>query len=277
MTIPMITDNIQAPPIARGDYPLLDRGSEAFVERITVGTDAIDLRFAVDCKEVYIYNEGASDLTITGLDMDGDPLAGAVVDLSDTAVVDNGDASMNVTTLINHGFTVGDNVYISGRSGDAVLGTFAVLPTSATDQLVLLANWTVNLTTTPGVDSGGGLVTLETAGNHHIAIGGFVTIDGRSDAAYAGTYTTQAGTATDQLVITAVYVDESAGVAAGGTVVGVYDEAAGVAVAGDAAGIHSTVLVASSGITLPIVRPARSKFLRVVSAGSSTLDIVAFR
>ncbi len=264
-------------PVDDNSWKMVDRGTEAFVERFTVGTDAIDLRFGIDCKEVYIYNEGPNVLTITGLDADGDPIVGAIVDLDTAAVVDNGDGTMNVTTLINHNFTVGDDVYISGRTGNAVLGTFEVLATSATDQLVLTANWAVDLTTTPGVDNGDGTVTLETDGNHHIAIGGFVTIAGRSDAAYAGTYTTAAGTATDQLVITVAYVDESGGVAVGGTVTGVYDESAGVTVAGDALGIHSAALAVSSGITLPIVRAARSKFMRVVSAGTSTLSIAVLR
>jgi hypothetical protein len=257
--------------------PMEGCGTEPFTERITIGTDPVDLRFGVDMKGVNIYNEGPDDLTITGLDTNGNEIAAGVVDLTDDAIVDNGDGTLNATTLIDHGFAVGSNVTIQDRSGDSLVGVYAVKAGSATDQLVLDTSYVVNLTTAESVDNGDGTVSLFTDGDHHLAVAGYCTIADRTDAAYAGSYTIAAGTADDELIITVAAVDESAGVTVGGTVTGVYDESGGVAEPGDVTGVHSSILPSGECLAFPIAREARSKFLRVVSAGTSVLSNDAVR
>lgn len=267
-------DRVVTPvPSDSNNWRMADRLSSVFIDRISIGTDPVDLKYGVDIKEVNLFVEtGSGDVTISGA------LDAACRDLTTTASVDNGDGTVTVTTVINHGFSAADTVTIQGRTADSLEGSYVLQTGTATDELVLLADWTVNLTTDEGVDNEDGTVTLKTDGDHHFAVGAYVTIAGRTDDAYAGSYTTEAGTADDEIVITETYVDESAGVAVGGSVVGVYDESAGVAAGGDVIGpCTSGVLEAGDSIRLPVVAKRRTTIATVVSASTSTITMIGGR
>ncbi len=156
--------NLTPYPRDANGKPLPECGSEAFNERITIGTDPIDLRFAVDCKAVSIYLEPGSDnLTITGLQASGvnkgSPLAAGIVDLAADAAVDAGGGIVTLKTMIAHNFAVGSSIKIAGRyatvAGESVevyAGDFVVKAGSVGTTLNIQATY---VDESSGVDASG--------------------------------------------------------------------------------------------------------------------------
>lgn len=124
---------LQGPPIAEG-YPLLDNGCEVIVDRITIGATPVNLAFGIDVKYVLLTIEAGSDnVTITGT------VNSACRDLASTAAIDNGDGTVTLHTVINHGFAVGSSVTISGREQHN--GTFTCAAGTATDEIVITTTY----------------------------------------------------------------------------------------------------------------------------------------
>lgn len=127
-------------PYDGNKWIMTDRGTDFFVSTESLTTAHKNIRFPRDCKEfAIIVNSGTLYFRGTS--------PGTLVPLAASAVVDNGDGTVTITTGEDHGFTVTDPCEIEGTTNYD--GTaYTVLAGSATDQLVITATYVAETPTT---------------------------------------------------------------------------------------------------------------------------------
>lgn len=240
--------SIKSCPVDANGRRLLDSSTELICDRIPLTDAWKEIQFIHDIKafSIYVNSVSAGSVALRGT------IPSSKRYLTAVAVIDNGDGTVTLHSTA-HGLTAGDDVTIYGT--DYYDGTWTLETGTTADHIVITPDAHVlDLEGVVVADAGGGKVTIPYE-DHGFNDGDSVTIANSDN--YDATYTLDAASDADNIVITAVYAAETFD--AGVTLTGFVTETTAVT---DYAVGYADILLAAS---------AQTHELKVVSDADTTV------